>query len=297
LTMRLADLLLLLRPKQWTKNLLVFAAPLFVLDSLPEGAWGRSGLVFVAMCFVCGAVYIFNDLQDAEQDRAHPRKRERPIASGRVTAGAACAIGVMALVAGLAAAMAVGVKPLIVVVAYLVLQVLYAGGGKGVPILDVFLISIGFVLRAALGAIAIQVQISAWLLLCTGALALLLGFGKRRSEFVLQGESRAESRASLGSYTRPALDALLIASATGAALCYGIYAIESQTAKNHPSLILSTVFVFYGVSRYLFLAFGSDEGGEPESLLLGDIHLIGSVVLFVAAVVMAFSGVRLGFVN
>ena len=168
-----------------------------MLDALPAGARARSALAFAAMCLASGAVYVFNDLQDAERDRAHPKKRSRPIASGRVSAGAAVAVGVVALAAGLAAAMAVGVKPLTVVIVYLVLQVLYAAGGKGVPILDVFLIGTGFVLRAALGAIAIQVQISAWLLLCTGALALLLGFGKRRSEFVLQGEARASSRETL----------------------------------------------------------------------------------------------------
>ncbi len=295
--MRPVDLLLLLRPKQWTKNLLVFAAPLFVLDSLPSGAWSFSFLVFVAMCLVSGAVYVFNDLQDAERDRSHPKKRDRPIASGRVSRSTAGWIGAAALALGLGAAYVAGLKPLAVVLVYLAIQVLYGSGAKRVPILDVFLISMGFVLRAALGAIAIHVQISAWLLLCTGALALLLGFGKRRSEFVLQGDVRADSRESLGAYTRPALDALLIASATGAALCYGIYAIESQTAKNHPSLILSTVFVFYGISRYLFLAFGSDEGGEPESLLLRDVHLIASVVLFVASVVLAFSGFTMGFVN
>lgn len=287
----------LLRPKQWTKNLLVFAAPLFVLDALPKDAWLLSVLVFVAMCLVSGSVYVANDLMDIERDRAHPRKRNRPIASGRVSPRFAGVTAVIALVLGFAFAALAGWQPVVVIAAYLVLQLLYMAGAKRVPILDVFLISMGFVLRAALGAIAIDVQISAWLLLCTGALALLLGFAKRRSEFISQGDARSDTRESLGSYTRPALDALLVASATGAALCYGIYAIESQTAKNHPSLILSTVFVFYGISRYLFLAFGADEGGEPESLLLRDVHLIGSVVLFVLSVVLAFSGMTLGFVN
>lgn len=295
--MALLDVLLLLRPKQWTKNLLVFAAPLFVSDQLAPGAISKSVLAFAAMCLASGAIYAFNDLRDVERDRAHPSKRKRPVASGRIAPATAGVVGTLALVGGLGLAWAVGIKPLIVVLAYLVLQSVYVLGAKRIPITDVFLIGTGFVLRAALGAIAIQVQISAWLLLCTGALALLLGFGKRRSEFVLQGEARSASRESLGAYSRQALDVLVTACATVAAICYGIYAVESPTAKAHPALILSSVFVFYGICRYLFLAFGEDAGGEPETLLLTDAHLIASVVLFVASVLLAFSGFRMGFVS
>jgi 4-hydroxybenzoate polyprenyltransferase len=295
--MAFLDLVRLLRPKQWTKNLLVFAAPLFVSDQLEPGVLSKSLLAFAAMCLASGAVYAFNDLVDVERDRAHPKKGDRPIASGRVGPAAAGALGAVALLGGLALAGAVGAKSLVVVLVYVGLQAIYVLGAKRIPVTDVFLIGTGFVLRAALGAIAIQVQISAWLLLCTGALALLLGFGKRRSEFVLQGEARAASRESLGAYSRQALDVLVTACATVAAICYGIYAVESQTAKSHPALILSSVFVFYGICRYLFLAFGADEGGEPETLLLTDVHLIASVVLFVGSVLLAFSGFRMGFVN
>ncbi|MCB8933332.1 MAG: decaprenyl-phosphate phosphoribosyltransferase [Chthonomonadaceae bacterium] len=295
--MAFLDLLLFTRPKQWTKNLLVFAAPLFVSDQLEPGALSKSLVAFAAMCLASGAVYAFNDLSDVEQDRAHPTKRNRPVASGRIGRGEAGFIGALELIGALALAWAIGAKPFIVVLVYVGLQAVYVLGAKRVPVTDVFLIGTGFVLRAALGAIAIQVQISAWLLLCTGALALLLGFGKRRSEFVLQGDARAASRESLGAYSKQALDVLVTACATVAAICYGIYAVESQTAKSHPALILSSVFVFYGICRYLFLAFGADEGGEPETLLLTDVHLIASVVLFVGSVLLAFSGFRMGFVN
>lgn len=291
------DLVLLLRPKQWTKNLLVFAAPLFVSDQLRPGALSQSFAAFAAMCLASGAIYAFNDLLDVGRDRVHPKKRHRPVASGRVGAGAAGVVGAVALVGGLALAASLGTKPLVVVLVYLGLQGLYILGAKRIPVTDVFLIGTGFVLRAALGAIAIHVQISAWLLLCTGALALLLGFGKRRSEFVLLGEARSGSRESLGAYSKQALDVLVAACATVAAICYGIYAVESPTAKAHPALILSSVFVFYGICRYLFLAFGADEGGEPETLLLKDAHLVASVLLFVVSVLLAFGGFSMGFVN
>ncbi|HVL37966.1 MAG TPA: decaprenyl-phosphate phosphoribosyltransferase [Fimbriimonadaceae bacterium] len=290
-------ILRLLRPKQWTKNLLVFAAPLFVLDRLPADAATRSGAAFLAMCLLSSAVYVFNDVLDAPHDRQHPVKRNRPVASGQVSVASAVLLGFVLLASGLLVAWGLGKAVFAAVVFYLLLQVAYNAFGRHVPLTDVFLISVGFVLRAALGAIAIGVTISAWLLLCTGALALLLGFGKRRSEFVSQGEERGKSRASLLGYSRQALDALVVMCATGAALCYGVYAVESPTAKAHPSLLLSSVFVVYGIARYMFLVFGQDEGGEPESLLLKDPHIIVSVLGFVASAVFAIGGYRFSFID
>jgi hypothetical protein len=144
-----------------------------------------------------------------------------------------------------------------------------------------------------MGAAAIGVSISGWLLFCTGALALLLGFGKRRSEFLMQGTARVESRESLGGYSMPSLDALVLMSATGAAMCYGVYAVESPTARQYPALILTSPFVFYGICRYVFLVFSHAEGGEPESLLFKDIHLLVSIVGFLICAVLALNGVTL----
>jgi 4-hydroxybenzoate polyprenyltransferase len=293
----IAGMVRLMRPKQWTKNLLVFAAPLFVMHNLPERAIINALLTFVAMCLLSSSVYVVNDLLDAERDRHHPKKKDRPIASGIVSVPAATILTWILLAGGLAVAYTVGLGVLTVVGIYLALQVLYNVVGKHVALLDVFLIAMGFVLRAGIGAIAIKVQISAWLLLCTGALALLIAFGKRRHEFILQAGKGYSSRRVLEGYNRQVLDHFVLMSAIGAALCYGVYAIESKTAHEHPALILSTPFVFYGVFRYVHVVFTSDEGGEPETLLFSDSHIVVTLILFVFSVALAMSGLKLGFLN
>lgn len=284
------DVVRLLRPKQWTKGFLVFAALLFTRSYLDPALVLLAVKAFFAMALVSSATYVVNDLADVERDRNHPIKKQRPIASGAVQPGAAIAIASVCLVAGLALGAWVNPLSLGLLVLYVAIQVAYNFGIKRVPVADVFFLSSGFVLRAALGAAAISVAISGWLLFCTGALALLLGFGKRRHEFRLQGEARATSRESLQGYTMPALDALVVVSAACAAMCYGIYCIDSVTATKYPALILTSVFVFYGISRYLFLIFAQDEGGEPEHLLFRDPQLVLSVALFLVAALFALSG-------
>ena len=180
---------------------------------------------------------------------------------------------------------------------YVGMQILYNWRLKHVPVADVFTIAIGFVLRAVLGAAAIAVNISGWLLFCTGALALMLGFAKRRTEFILQGSDRESSRESLIHYSRSALDAIVVMFAAGAAMSYGIYTLQSKTAQRFPGLILTSLFVFYGITRYVLLIFTIDEGGEPADVLFKDRHMIASVLLFVAAAVLAMSGFRLPFIE
>lgn len=288
---RAAATIKLLRPKQYTKNLLVFTALLFTLGSQTNEGLTKTLIAFAAMCLLSSAVYVFNDLLDVERDRLHPVKRNRPIASGAVPVPWAAVIGFVALGGAAALGALLPRAAIAVLAAYVVVQVLYNGAGlKRVPVTDVFLISVGFVLRAALGAAAIDVKMSGWLLFCTGALALTLGFGKRRHEFILQGEDRTRSRESLAGYSKTALDALVLMCATSSAISYAIYSIESETARRHPMLILTTLFVAYGVCRYVLVVFSRDEGGEPENLLLRDPHIIASVVLFVAAAVLALSG-------
>ena len=293
----LKGLVKLMRPKQWAKNLLIFAAPLFVLSHLPPNAFQRAMLTFAAMCLLSSSVYVVNDLLDAERDRQHPVKKNRPIASGLVPVATATVLAWLLFAGGLGLAFFVGVDVLITCGVYLALQIFYNLLGKHVPLLDVFLIALGFVLRAGLGAVAIDTPISRWLLLCTGALALLIAFGKRRHEFILQAGKGYSSRKTLEGYNRVVLDNFVLMTAVGAALCYGVYAIESKTAQDHPALILSTPFVFYGVFRYVYVVFTTDEGGEPESLLFKDPHIVGSLILFIASVVVAMSGLKLGFLN
>jgi len=282
--------LLLLRPKQWAKNLLVFAAMLFGAKFNNPHSVMLAIAAFVAMCLASSATYVFNDLADIERDRKHPKKKSRPLASGAIKKSAGVGIGVFCLVFSLFIAVSVGRGSLILILCYLGLQVLYNWKLKHMPIADVYVIAIGFVLRAVLGASAIHVGISGWFLFCTGALALMLAFAKRRNEFILQGSDRTSSRESLVYYSKSSLDALVIMFAAGAAMCYGIYTLESQTAHKYPSLILTAIFVFYGITRYVLIVFTADEGGEPADILFHDPHIIASVVLFCITAVLALSG-------
>lgn len=281
----------LMRPKQWAKNLLVFAALLFTAKLSDRGMLLLACEAFLAMCLVSSATYVINDIADAERDKAHPRKRLRPIASGQVSRASAGILATLLLLGGLAIAFAINRLSLAVVIGYLLMQVLYNGWMKRTPVADVFCIAVGFVLRAVLGAAALAVSISGWLLFCTGALALMLGFAKRRQEFIAQG-SDAASRESLSGYSKQALDALVMVFAGSAILCYGIYCLESPTAKKYPGLVITALFVAYGISRYLWLVFAQNEGEEPETLLFKDPHILASVVFFVAAAAAAMSGLK-----
>lgn len=257
----------------------------------------RSLVAFAAIALVSSAVYVYNDLKDVEQDRRHPIKRNRPIAAGAISVGTAWALFASCLTVGIGLAATLNIASLAVIFAYLLIQLSYNLGAKNVPVTDVFLIAMGFVVRAVLGATAIDVKISGWLLLCTAALALMLGFGKRRSEFVTQGEDRAMSRRTLAHYSRPALDSLVTASAVGAAMCYGIYSLESPTAQAHPGLVLTPLWVVYGIYRYLFVNMSVDAGGEPENLLFGDPHIRITVILFVLNVALAMGGMTVPVVD
>jgi 4-hydroxybenzoate polyprenyltransferase len=286
------NLLILLRPKQWSKNLLVFAAFIFT-GSFRDPAAARFVIIaFAALCLASSFVYVINDILDIESDRLHPKKKYRPIASGAISVPMAGVVALLAIAGSAALASMLSRTSMAVLATYILLQILYNFGLKRVAVADVFLISLGFILRAVLGAAAIAVTISSWLLFCTGALALMLGFAKRRSEFILLGDRRAEVRQSLSAYSRSALHALVIMFACGAALCYGVYAVQSPTAHKYPALILTSVFVFYGICRYILIVFGTDEGGEPETILFRDKHMIFSIVMFVAMAVLAMSGFK-----
>lgn len=285
-----------MRPKQWTKNLLVFAALIFTGGYRDQKQVIAVLLTFVAMCLVSSATYALNDVADDKRDRLHPKKKDRPVASGQVSVTGAVALAIVLLAAGLALAWWVQMAVLIGAAIYLGIQAIYNVGFKSLPVLDVFTLSSGFVLRAIIGAAAINVQVSVWLLLCTGALALLLGFAKRRSEFVLMGDDRGQSRPALHGYSIRALDGLVLISGCCAAITFGMYVVESETAKKFPALILTAPIVLFGIYRYLFLVFSNDEGGEPENLVFGDPQMIGTLIAFLAAAFYAMGGAELPFV-
>ena len=281
----------LMRPKQWSKNVLVFAALLFAGGA--RASWVQAVLAFVAMSCASSSTYVFNDLFDVERDRRHPAKRLRPLAAGAISKSAAVALGTVLLAMALGFAAATNVKVVVCLLIYVAMQVAYNARLKHVALADVYTIASGFVLRAVLGAAAIDVYISGWLLFCTGSLALMLGFAKRRNEFILQGADRSSSRESLVHYTRPALDALVVMFAAVAGMSYGIYCLLSTTGRHYPALILTAPFVMYGITRYILVVFALDEGGEPADLLFRDRHIVASVVLFVLFAALATSGLRI----
>lgn len=278
----------LLRVKQWTKNAVVFAAFVFALGDRNQNldAWELWKVCLAALAFslVSSAVYIFNDLRDAPQDRLHPVKRHRPIAAGTVNPGVAVGIAAALLAAGLGGAWRLGVDLLAVVGAYLALQAAYTLGLKRLALVDVVVIAIGFVLRALAGAVVIHVVISPWLLLCALLLALFLGLCKRRHEKVnLAGQGTRES---LGGYDERLLD-LLISMMGGASLvCYSIYTLWPETVAKFgtPWLGATIPFVVFGLFRYMDLVYRQEKGDRPEQILLTDLPLMADVALYGIAV-------------
>lgn len=286
----------LLRPKQWTKNLLVLAAYIFTQGWQDPTKLAPTLWAVLAFCLVSSGVYVLNDLADRKRDQSHPQKKSRPIASGAISVTSAGAWMVLCWASGFAAATAARPEVVAVLAVYVAVQLAYSFALKAVPILDVFIIGSGFILRAAAGAAAIAVTMSPWLLYCTGSLALLLGFAKRRHELGLSTNAGLESRPALRGYSGPVIDALILLSAGLAAISYGVYSIESATARAHPALVATGPVVLYGICRYLYWVFGQSEGGEPESLLLQDPHLWMTVALFIVLAVAATSGWRLPLV-
>lgn len=269
----------LMRPHQWIKNGFVFLGVVF------GHGWTEPTLVadvlalFAAFCFASSAVYVMNDIADRDADRLHPTKRFRPLARGDVGVGAARALCIVLALAGLALAARVSLPALLIVGAYAALNLAYSAGLKHVPILDVFIISGGFMLRILAGTTGIGIPPSKWLLLCGLMLTLFLGFGKRRSELVaLTGEANGipGQRASLDGYSKPLLDLLITVSVAGAAIGYALYTVDEKTIALHGTdrLIFTLPFVLYGLFRYLQVMYSRGGGADPAWELLHDPHLI-----------------------
>ncbi len=278
----------LLRVKQWTKNAVVFAAFVFALGDRNQNlaAWELWKVCLAALAFslVSSAVYIFNDLRDAPQDRLHPVKRHRPIAAGEVGTREALFIALGLLAAGLGGAWRLGTDLLAVVGVYLVLQLAYTIGLKRLALVDVVVIALGFVLRALAGAVVIHVVISPWLLLCALLLALFLGLCKRRHEKVnLSGQG---TRAALDGYDERLLDLLISMMGASALVCYSIYTLWPETVDKFgtPWLGATIPFVVFGLFRYMDLVYRQEKGDRPEQILLTDLPLMADVALYGATV-------------
>jgi 4-hydroxybenzoate polyprenyltransferase len=281
-------LLLALRPAQWTKNLVIFAGLLFGKRLFDATAVVEAVSAFAVFCVLSGVVYLVNDIADRESDRVHPLKARRAIASGAlpvpVAAGTALALGAV----GLAAAYLIGQGFAAVAAAYLLLQILYSGPLKHIVIIDVLTIAIGFVLRAAAGAVAVHVQISHWLLVCTILLALFIGLAKRRHEIVLLAGGATSHRPILGEYSAYLLDQMIGVVTASTLISYVFYTISPETqAKFGTSWLGLTIpFPLYGIFRYLYLVHQREGGGSPADLLLTDRPLLTCVALWALAVAL-----------
>jgi 4-hydroxybenzoate polyprenyltransferase len=280
--MTLSNVIELVRPRQWTKNLAVFAALIFAGD-LTDLRLALTVLVaFVALDLVTGGLYAVNDAVDADRDRQHPVKCERPVASGRVSRAQAFGIGALMLAGGIGVSAALGWEFLAAVAGYVTLQALYAVSLKHVAIVDMLTIALGFVLRAVAGALVISVPVSPWLVLCTGLLALFLASAKRRHELLLLGDRSQGHRPVLREYSAELLDSFMVTLSAATITSYALYTFFETRSPGH-LMMLTIPFVIYGVLRYQSLILMGGHGGQPEEILLADRPILVTVGLWVLA--------------
>ena len=280
-----------MRPRQWVKNLLVFLPMFFTLNEAwslddPPAALGMvasAALALLLFCALSGGIYLFNDALDVERDRAHPVKRRRPVASGAIPPRFALVFGLALALACLYPAFLVGAPFGAVALAYVVIQIAYSLGLKRAPLLDVFSVASGFVLRVLAGAAVVGLPISPWLYLCTGLAALFVAVSKRRSELARAGETAHEQRDALASYTLPMLDQLTALVATSALVSYALYTFTAPNLPSNHSMMLTIPFVAYGMFRYIQLVHLRDAGEDPETIVMTDPPMIAAIALWLAA--------------
>ena len=281
-----------MRPRQWIKNGLIFAALVFDQQLFDQDPLLRTIAGFILLCMGASAVYLTNDLADIEQDRKHPIKRYRPLPAGLLSVNTArVAAGVLFIFApgiGFALNTTFGV----ILLSYMVLNLFYSFWLKHIPIIDVMVLSTGFVLRVALGVALITVQrFSPWLYMCTTLLALFIGFGKRRAEMVLLADNANSHRRVLDGYTIPLLDQILVIVSGMTIVAYSLYTFSAENLPDNNSMMLTIPFVLYGIFRYLYLINVENAGGAPEELVLTDKPLMATFVFWgVSAVAILYLG-------
>ena len=286
-------LLASLRPRQWVKNLFVFAGVIFSQQMLTPLLW-TAVAAFAIFCGLSGAMYLFNDVADVARDRLHPTKRLRPIASGRLSRGTASVVGALLLAGSLAAAFRINVPFGLVALAYGGLLIAYSVWFKHLVILDVLTVAAGFVLRAVGGAVAVDVEISGWLLICTILLALFLALGKRRHEYRSLARDASLHRPILAEYSESFLDQMISVVTASTVTAYALYTMSPETvAKFHTRLLpLTLPFVLYGIFRYLYLLYRRDLGGSPSDLVVNDRALLLDALLWMLTTFAIIYGAR-----
>jgi len=279
----------LIRPKHWIKNAFVFAALIFAKELFQAEPLLNTLRAFGAFCLTASSIYIINDIFDAEADRAHPKKRFRPIAAGTITVPQALILLGVVLVLDVLLVWPLSVAFKAIVAAYFVMNLAYSFKLKEVMLLDVFIIAAGFMLRVLGGAYAIEVVVSNWLVLCSMFISLFLGFAKRRSELIAVKTAGVQSeRKVLQQYRLEVIDQLLTIAAAGTVISYALYTVAQRTLEvfGTDKLIYTTVFVIYGIFRYLHLIHASDITESPTVAVASDAPIIAVAVLWILACVV-----------
>lgn len=289
------SLVLALRPRQWTKNLIVLAGLIFGERLLDPAAVADATVAFAVFCLLSGVVYIVNDVRDREADRRHPRKSARPIASGALAVSTALVFAGLLTVVSLGVALLLSFEFAVVAATYLVLLVLYSIWLKHLVILDVLTLALGFVLRAWGGAAAVSVVMSHWLLLLALLLALFLALSKRRAELVGLADDARHHRPALAEYSPQLLDQMVSVVTASTLLAYALYTIDPETVARFGTdrLIWTLPFPLYGIFRYLYLVHRRDGGGSPSEILVTDRPILACVLLWGAAIILLVYGPRL----
>ena len=292
----LSNYIYLLRPKHWIKNLFVFAALIFSLNLFNIVKLIASLKAFFAFCLASSFVYIINDIIDIDQDRKHPQKRNRPIASGKISIKNAIIISIICFITSITLAYFINLNTLIIISVYILINIFYSIKIKNIVILDVMFIALGFILRMIAGATAIEVSFSNWILLTTFCISLFLGFGKRRGEMVLANTNEQQNtRFVLTHYNKQILDYMMISSVTLTIISYALYAIDSEVIKRFGTdkLIYTVPLVIFGIFRYLYVIYRSDSNGDPTEVVLKDKSIISVVLLWITLVIGLIYGSKL----
>lgn len=283
-----------LRVRQWTKNTVLFAGVIFAHQFTELSDLLRAAAGFAAFCLLASAIYILNDLVDLEVDRVHPKKRNRPLASGRISRATAWIWGIILVTGGGALSIALGIRFAQVAGGYLLLNICYTLVLKRVVMVDVLAISIGFVLRAVAGVAVLRepVDLSPWLLLCTFFLALFLAVAKRRHERVLLQDQAEQHRKTLLEYPPELVDQMIPVVTAATVISYSIYTVSPGTVESvgGPELVYTVPFVVFGVFRYLHIVFRRKEGGSPTETLLTDLPILVNVLCWMLVVIWILYG-------
>ncbi len=276
-----------MRPKQWTKNAFVFTALIFDRKLFEPAPLLRTVLAFILFCLASSVVYLINDLADMERDRKHPRKRFRPLASGELSPRVALAVALLLALIVVPAGFAVDSSLGIILIAYILLQIAYSFVLKHVVIIDVMTVAAGFVLRVAAGVVVVDVaRFSPWLYVCTTLLALFIAINKRRHELILLAQDANNHRKILDEYNIQFLDEMNSMVTASTVIAYSLYTFSAPNLPSNHLMMLTIPFVIYGLFRYLYLVHVKGEGGAPDELVLRDIPLFLTLVLWALTVVL-----------